>query len=474
MIAGMMLATDMAVASTHTGTVPDKGSKVKNPERHGYIYRIMLKDKKGTPFSIDRPREFLSRKSIERRKRQNLAVDSTDLPVNPKYLQMLNIDNVNIVGVSRWHNSVLVYTTDTANIVPLEMMECVAGRELVWQAPDSILPTDKKQGFHDRFNSWDTIRTSHYGATNEQIAVLNGQSLHRAGFNGRGITIAVLDGGFRNADRIPVISDIRIAGTHDFIYPKSKSIYRETEHGTKVLSAMGVNAPNVYVGTAPGATYWLLRCEDSQTEQPVEEDYWTMAAEFADSVGVDMINSSVGYNEFDNHDGDHKYHEMDGHTTFVSQSASMLADKGIVLVCSAGNSGMGPWKKIAFPADADDILTVGALTPQLTNAPFSGVGPTQDGRIKPDVMAPGSPASVISGRGTVVQDMGTSFATPIVCGLVACLWQSRPELTARKIIDIVRRSGDNYKHPDNIYGYGIPDFKKAMDDGKNNGPGITR
>lgn len=427
-----------------------------------YIYRILLKDKTGTPYTTDKPQKFLSRKAIERRRRQHLAVDSTDLPVNPQYLKRLCINNVKVVGTSRWHNSALVVTDDTATVAELRAMDCVSGCVAVWQSPDSVAKEEGTMEYHETFNSWDTVRTARYGAADEQMRTVNGMALHEAGFRGRGMTIAILDGGFRNVDRIPAFGSIRIAGTRDFVYPRSKNIYREIDHGTKVLSAMAVDAPNVYIGTAPEASYWLLRCEDGRTEQPVEEDYWTMAAEFADSAGVDIINSSLGYNEFDNHIGDHKYREQDGRTAFISQSASMLAGKGIVLVNSAGNNGMGPWKKIAFPADAHDILTVGAVTPQLTNAPFCGVGPTQDGRVKPDVMAPGSPAGVISGRGTVVQDMGTSFAAPIVCGMVACLWQARPELTAHQIIEAVRRCGDNRDHPDNVFGYGIPDFGLAM------------
>jgi len=217
----------------------------------------------------------------------------------------------------------------------------------------------------------------------------------------------------------------------------------------------------VLVGTAPDARYWLLRCEDQQSEQPVEEDYWAMAAEFADSLGADIISSSLGYNDYDDFPGYYHQRDLDGHTALISHTASMLAQKGIILVNSAGNSGMGPWKKIAFPADADNILTVGALNTEKKNAPFSGVGPTQDGRVKPDVMALGSPTALISGRGTIVRDMGTSFSTPVVAGLVACLWQALPQKTALEMINLVRESSNGYQQPDNIYGYGIPNFWRA-------------
>jgi subtilisin family serine protease len=260
---------------------------------------------------------------------------------------------------------------------------------------------------------------------------------------------------------IPAITRANIVGAHDFVYPNSLHFYQETDHGTKVLSAMASRESEVLVGTAPEARYWLLRCEDQQTEQPVEEDYWAMAAEFADSVGVDIISSSLGYNDFDNHPSYYHQRDLDGETAFISRSASMLARKGIILVNSAGNSGMGPWKKIVFPADANDILTVGAVNTNLMNAPFSGVGPTQDGRVKPDVMALGSPTSLISGRGTIVRDMGTSFSTPLVAGLVACLWQAFPHKTAIDIINLVRQTSNNYEKPDNIYGYGLPNFWRA-------------
>ena len=452
--------------------------KMKYPGGKFYIWRYTLKDKQGSPYSIDHPGRWLSHKSLERRKRQGLPVDSTDLPVSSKYLR--TFERVSgesarqgrkkpaewtIIGTSRWNNTVLVRANDTTLLNRLAILECVKKVEQVWESPDSINRYIKTKA-HESFNAWDSIKGTHYGHGKDQIEMLAGQRLHNIGYKGKGITIAVLDGGFQNCDDIPTIQHANIVGTKDFVYPNSSHFYQETDHGTKVLSAMAANEPEVLVGTAPEARYWLLRCEDQQTEQPVEEDYWTMAAEFADSIGADIISSSLGYNEYDNQTNYYHQRDLDGQTAFISRSASMLASKGIILVNSAGNSGMGPWKKIAFPADANDILTVGALNPEQKNAPFSGVGPTQDGRVKPDVMALGSPTCLISGRGAITRDMGTSFSTPIVAGLVACLWQALPQKSALGIINLIRQTSSNHQKPDNIYGYGTPNFWRAYMVGK--------
>lgn len=440
-----------------------KETKVKFPEGKAYTYRYYLKDKKMSSFQLSSPEQFLSPKSLERRKRQHIQVDSTDLPVCKSYLQQFKIEGVTIIGCSKWNNTIIVTSHDTLRLKSLSTLPCVKKAIKIWESTDSIkLPM--RGDLSEGFRKWDSIAGEYYGVSHKQIEQIQGIRLHEEGFLGKGMTIAVLDGGFRNVDRIPVMRDISVVGTKDFIYPQSKSIFHETDHGTKVLSILGAYAPNVYIGTAPDAHFWLLRCEDQQSEQPIEEDYWAMAAEFADSVGVDIINSSLGYNEYDHHFGDHKYFEMNGQNTLISHTASLLSRKGILLVCSAGNSGMGQWKKITFPADADGVLAVGAVTASGTNAAFSSIGPTQDGRIKPDVMALGSPTFVISGKGNVTQDMGTSFAAPLICGMAACLWQSMPDKTANEIIDIIRRYGNNAQHPDNIYGYGIPDFWKAWKD----------
>ncbi|MCR5469713.1 MAG: S8 family serine peptidase [Prevotella sp.] len=447
--------------------------KIKYPGGKFYIWRYTLKDKQGSSYSIDHPGRWLSHKSVERRKKQGLQVDSTDLPVSNRYLKMfekVSDDRIRekrkgmiactIIGTSRWNNTVLVRSNDTTVFNRLGALDCVRKAELVWTSPDSISRTIKQKA-HESFNPWDSIKAEYYGNGLEQITMLMGQRLHNLGHKGKGMTIAVLDGGFMNCDVISAFRHANIIGAKDFVYPRSSHFYQETDHGTKVLSAMAANEPEVMVGTAPEARYWLLRCEDQQTEQPVEEDYWAMAAEFADSVGADIISSSLGYNDYDNLPNYYHQHDLDGHTALISRTASMLAQKGIILVNSAGNSGMGPWKKITFPSDANNILTVGALNTDGKNAPFSGVGPTQDGRVKPDVMALGSPASLISGRGFIVRDMGTSFSTPIVAGLVACLWQAFPQKTALEIISLVRQTSNGYEKPDNIYGYGIPNFWRA-------------
>ena len=300
--------------------------------------------------------------------------------------------------------------------------------------------------------------------------MLGGDRLHDLNLRGKDITIAILDGGFQNADRLQCFANTRIVGERDFVSPATEErLYGGIDHGTKVFSVLAAEAPEVMIGTAPDANYWLLRCEDCYTEMPIEEDYWTMAAEFADSVGVDIINSSLGYNEYDNRMGSYHIKDLDGQTAMISHSASLLAQKGIILCNSAGNSGMGSWKKITVPADAFDIITVGAINQEGMNAPFSSIGPTQDGRVKPDVVALGSGTTLISGRGTLIHDMGTSFSTPIVCGLVACLWQSLREKTALEIIKLVRESSSQYETPDNIFGYGLPDFWKAYTTGKGDG-----
>lgn len=456
----MLLLVGWLLACMGVAEGSAKEAMVKFPGGKCVMYRLYLTDKRGTDYTLEHPSEFLSEKALRRRQRQGITPDSTDLPVSNAYLRQIEAAGLEVVSRSRWNNTVVAKARSQKAFRAVASMPFVRKSVKVFASPDSINKAIRSH-YRTDFNSWDTLSANEYGTTEQQIKMLNGHRLHAMGYRGRGMTIAVLDGGFMNADVIPALKTISMMGNRDFVRPASADVFKEMDHGTKVLSAMAANVPNLYVGTATQASYWLLRCEDNSSENLVEEDYWAAAAEFADSAGVDIINSSLGFHAFDDKDADHSYADLDGERTLISHTASMLADKGIILVNSAGNEGMGTWKKINFPADARDIITVGAISPNGKNAAFSAIGPTADRRIKPDVMALGSPTAVITGRGTISRDMGTSFATPLITGLVACLWQALPQKTAREIIQAVIQSGDKQAAPDDIYGYGVPDFVKA-------------
>lgn len=453
----------LAFLAAITLTTSAKRKREPFPGGKCWLYRVSLSDKNGTPYSIKKPSKYLSAKAIERRERQHLAIDSTDLPINPAYIKGISKAGFQIVSKSKWNNTVVVRVQDTTSIAKLKALPYVCSTRRVFTSPDSVAAPSR------HVIQTDTTKADpnkYYGRADAQISTLNGKFLHEAGFKGKGMTIAVIDGGFMNLDSLELLSNVNILGTRNFVYPDTKSVYGELDHGTAVLSTMAANLPGRIVGTAPEAAYWLLRSEYGETESESEEDFWAAAAEFADSVGVDVINSSLGYNEFYDKSTSHTYRQLDGHTAQITKAAARLASKGIILTNSAGNDGAKTWKKICFPADADGILTVGAMRPDSINAIFSSVGPTADGRVKPDVMAIGSPCAAITGFGLIFWVSGTSFSSPITCGMVACLWQALPHLTATEIMNLIRRSSDRAAYPDNIYGYGIPDFGKAYLEGK--------
>ena len=405
-------------------------------------YRISLRDKAATVYSLERPEQFLSEKAIARRQKQNLAIDSTDLPV-----------------AGKWENFVTVSCNDSTLIDRIAALPFVRTAEKVWTAPKMNEGT--RVATRDSVINEPKIYTdSIYGPAITQIQLSNGDKLHDAGFKGKGMTIAVIDAGFHNLDKITAMRNIRVLGVKDFVNPQA-DLFAESSHGLSVLSCIGMNRPGIMTGTAPEASFWLLRSEDEYSEHLVEQDYWAAAVEFADSVGVDVLNTSLGYYAFDDKSKNYKYRDLDGRHALMSRQASHIADKGMVLVCSAGNSGMGAWKKITPPGDAENVLTVGAINKQAVLAPFSSIGNTADNRIKPDVVAVGEGADVIRTDGNQGKANGTSFSSPIMCGMVACLWQACPRLTAKELIELVRTSGDRADYPDNIYGYGVPDMWKA-------------
>lgn len=422
-------------------------------------YRISLKDKAATTYTLDHPEAFLSEKAIARRHKQGLPIDSTDLPVCRKYVDEIRRQGVRVVTMGKWENFVTVSCNDSTVIARIASLPFVRATEKVWTAPEGDGPMVATR--RDSLTNQPAMRPdSVYGLAVTQIQMSNGDKLHQEGFKGQGMTVAVIDAGFHNADRITAMRNIRVLGTKDFVNPQA-DIFAESSHGMSVLSCVGMNQPGIMTGTAPEASFWLLRSEDEYSEHLVEQDYWAAAVEFADSVGVDVINTSLGYYSFDDKSKNYQYRNLDGHYALMSRQASRVADKGMVLVCSAGNSGMGTWKKITPPADAEHVLTVGAIDKDAVLAPFSSIGNTADNRIKPDVMAVGQGTDVMRTDGNLGKANGTSFSSPVVCGMVTCLWQACPELTAKEVIELVRRSGDRAGCPDNIYGYGVPDMWKA-------------
>ena len=417
-------------------------------------YRISLKDKAATDYSLQKPEMYLSKKSIERRKRQGLEIDSTDLPVCKKYVDAIRKKGVHVLVTGKWDNFVTVSCNDSMLIAEIAGLPFVRSTERVWRG------VAKRASERDSLINKPLRTDSLYGPAITQIKMSHADRLHEAGFKGQGMTIAVIDAGFHNVDKIEAMKNINILGTRDFVNPEA-DIYAESSHGMSVLSCMAMNQPNVMIGTAPEASYWLLRSEDEYSENLVEQDYWAAAIEFADSVGVDLVNTSLGYYSFDDPAKNYRYRDLNGHYALMSRETAKAADKGIVVVCSAGNSGSGSWKKITPPGDAENVITVGAVNKYGVLAPFSSVGNTADGRVKPDVVAVGLGSDVMGTDGNLRHANGTSFSSPIMCGMVACLWQACPELTAKEIIELVRRSGDRAVFPDNIYGYGIPDLWKA-------------
>ena len=429
-------------------------------------YRISLKDKAATEYSLKKPEKYLSAKAIERRRKQNLPIDSTDLPVCRKYIDEIRKQGVKIVVTGKWNNFVTVSCNDTTLIDRIAALPFVLSTEKVWISPGAGKPsmaTERDSVLNQPTMHPDSI----YGRAITQIQMSNGDKLHEAGFKGQGMTIAVIDAGFHNVDKITAMQNIRILGTKDFVNQQA-DIFAESSHGMSVLSCIGMNRPDIMTGTAPEASFWLLRSEDEYSEHLVEQDYWSAAVEFADSVGVDVINTSLGYYSFDDKSKNYKYRDLDGRHALMSRQASHIADKGMILVCSAGNSGAGSWKKITPPGDADNVLTVGAIDKRAVLATFSSVGNTADHRVKPDVVAVGVGSDVIRTDGNQGRANGTSFSSPIMCGMVTCLWQACPTLTAKEVIELVRRSGDRAGFPDNIYGYGVPDMWKAYNDYKSN------
>lgn len=451
-------------------------------------YVIRFTNKNYTPsnlYTVGNPSAFLSVKALQRRTNQGIAIVQNDLPVNPAYIDSVkSAGAVTILEKSKWLNSVTIFTNDSIALVKIHSFPFVQKVDSVFKfvaksknkliyardgkrSENMFQNLQKVPSYLQTNNKMNEKQTSSYdyGLSSVQALMIHIDYLHNLGFSGQGMTIGVIDAGFFGADTAAVFDSIRnngqILGTRDFVNPGG-NVYTAATHGMMVLSTMGGNLPGQIIGTAPKADYWLLRSEDANTESVIEEYNWVSAAEFADSVGVDVINSSLGYTEFDNPVQNHTYADMDGNTCISTIGADFAASKGILVVNSAGNSGAGTWKYIGAPADADSILTVGAVDYSQVPASFTSHGPSFDGRIKPNVADMGENATVAAtSGGGVIQGSGTSFSSPIMAGASACLWQAFPSMNNMTIIDFIEQSSSRYTNPDTLVGYGVPNFMAA-------------
>lgn len=446
---------------------------------------VQLKNKNGSPHSISNPSTYLSSKSILRRVKQNIAIDSSDIPVSPAYLDSIrNVPNVTILNHSRWLNQVLIQTTDPnalakinsfpfvktaqpAALIPKPQDDEIINkrfREIITPLPDRSLINQRN---HQNQLSGVSANIINYGNNLPQIHIHEGEYLHNLGFTGNNITMAFLDAGYFGYKTNPAFDSVRqqsrILGEYDFV-KNEQSVNEDNIHGMYCLSTVASNRPGTIVGTAPHAKFWLFRTEDAATEYPIEEQFWAVAAEFADSAGADMISSSLGYIDFNDPSFNHQYAQRNGNTSIVTIAADYAAKKGMIVMNSAGNSGQqnNDNKYIACPADGDSVVAVGATDVNGNMAAFSSWGPNGAGKLKPNIVSVGQGTIIANNAGNAASGNGTSFSNPNVAGLIACLWQAFPEYSNMEIIDEVQKSSHKFNNPDIRFGYGLPNFRKAF------------
>ncbi|MBC8047359.1 MAG: S8 family serine peptidase [Fimbriimonadaceae bacterium] len=425
-------------------------------------YWVYFTDKNNSIYNVNKPGEYLTQKSIDRRTKFDIDVTVQDIPVNKNYIAQIKNTGAEIVIESRWLNAVSV------NIFSDEQMIAISQLSFV----KDIIPVKKYRSkleespdipYNNTFRlSGDAI--SFYGASANQFTMINGDFLHNLDYRGEGITIAVIDGGFYGVDNGIGYQSLRdkdqILGVYNFP-DNNENVYFSSYHGTWVLGIMAADISGSYVGSAPDANYYLFRSEVVDSERVVEEDYWLAAAEQADFVGADIINSSLGYTTFDDSTENHTYADMDGNTTVVTKAADWAAGKGILVCNSAGNEGDSEWHYIGAPADGDSVFTIGAVDNFGNYASFSSTGPTYDGRIKPNIAVQGANFPILNPDGTIGIGGGTSFASPLAAGAAACLWQAFPEKTNMEIMQAMQKSASQFNDPDSLLGHGIPDLALA-------------
>ncbi|WP_305952869.1 S8 family serine peptidase [Emticicia oligotrophica] len=423
-----------------------------------YKYLVLFKDKDGSPYSVNSPLVYLSQKAIDRRFKQGITIKTSDLPPNPAYISSIQQTGATVIYKSRWMNAVLVEATESQKNTILALSS-VKGIEF-----NRPLKQARKISVKDKF-AIENTESLNYGDATAQIQLLGADEMHNQGFHGEGMLVALLDDGFLNVNTSACLQHLvqqnKIVKIYDFV-DNDNTVYAQGGHGTAVLSTMAGYIDNQMISPTFGASVALFRTEDNFSETPLEEANWLFAAEMADSLGADIISSSLGYSTFDNSADNYTPAMMDGKTALSTRAADLATERGIVVVISAGNSGNdSSWQIITAPSDADSVLAIGAVTRAGNYASFSSRGNSADGRVKPDVVAVGSNTALCNTSGFASTSNGTSFAAPLVAGLVAGFWQANPHLTAQEVTRCIRKSGHQFATPDILLGYGYANFSRA-------------
>lgn len=434
-------------------------------------YWIQFRDKANNRHSLSNPRAFLSDASLDRRAKMGIALDEKDLPVSESYVNSVEALGYTVTNRVKWLNGVIIRPEGTINTDAIRALPCVTEVKTIYTETSERTRINKSvQNYVEPQAANQNFPNSrrNYGVGDVQIKQLNGAKLHDEGFDGKGVYVAVIDAGFENVDKNPYHKDLfdsnRLLDTYDFVSPNNPQIYSAaSDHGAKVLSCIATDKDGDFIGTAPKAKFSLYRTEDGAKEGVFEEYLWVNAAERADSQGVEVINSSLGYYEFDNPAENHPWKDMDGQTTPAAKGANAAAERGILCVISAGNEGSKPWGKICTPSDADSAFCIGAIDGNGRVTSFSSRGFAPDGNIKPNVMARGGAAAVVNPNGSLGSANGTSFSAPVTAGMVACVKQAFPKLPVGVIFRNIEKSADRHSNPTEEYGYGIPDYYKAWE-----------
>lgn len=422
---------------------------------------VYFKDKPNKAAFYASPTSELSQKSLDRRARYGIALNDQDAPIEPSYIQ--NVQNLGFVvkDYSKWMNGVAVNAT-SAQIAILQQQPYVQMVERFIKHPSGGKMTPEKMANKfDEFNK-SVLTEFNYGSGLAQINQVNLRPLHVAGYTGAGVTIAVIDTGFPRVNTGSAYSRIRnngqIKGGYNFIN-KSNDIYNTSmnNHGSYCLGVIAGYISNQYVGSAPDADFYLYASEDGANEIPEELIYWTEAAEEADRKGVDVISTSLGYYDFDDTRYNLLYEDMNGTTSFIARTAQIAVEKGIFVLAAAGNEALNPWHYIITPADNEKVFTVGGVTSTGASSSFSSYGPNAAGQVKPDASARGT-NTAMAYNNSATTSSGTSFATPLAAGGVACLIQAMPNRPLAEIRELLRQKSSIYPNTTPQLGYGILNF----------------